>query len=56
MRYLCIVICAALSGCAIKELQTDMRIERYSERCEKIGWQKGTDQHRECVTQHMAVK
>ncbi len=51
MRYL-IAVAALLTGCASDPVPTDPQeqaaLERYMSNCEKLGFVKGTSEHRDC--------
>lgn len=52
MRY--VLIALLLSGCAIKDLQDDMRLSRYATACTKLGHAAGTPEFRDCQTRMWA--
>lgn len=53
MRYLLLLV--FLAGCtAIQDAKDDMRIDRYTRTCEKLGYQKDTEEFKGCLTQMMA--
>ncbi len=39
----------ALAGCATPEQRAERHIARYGPYCEKLGYQKNTDQWRSCI-------
>ena len=50
MKYL-LLLTVLLAGCA-----NDLKMSRAADRCEKIGYQRGTDQFKDCQTKLMSAK
>jgi hypothetical protein len=55
MRYLMLVV--MLGGCsAIQDVKDDMRIDRYTRTCEKLGYAKDSEEFRDCLTKMVAAR
>lgn len=54
MRYF--VIFLLLTGCVTQEQRAERDIAKYAPYCEKIGYERNTDQWRDCIMKESAPK